>query len=329
MRILFLYDFIHDYVSDGLFHGLRLLLGKDCVDVPRYDCMYSPLGSGLRAKLRGRGFTMYGRLPDVPGLEADRFLWHMDLGSFDRVVVANIWYQWELVWRIAPRLKPEQLVVIDGDDSPRIFPWSRKFLSQPWAYLTPLQNARYFKRELYDGDPRGLPAIPGAIARRIRPPQSIEPISISIPEDLVREPSARGKVKTFTSHIVDPDVIALAGNATSSYAFEDEARYYDDIAGSRYGVTTKRAGWDCLRHYEIAAGGAVPCFRDLHLKPQHCAPHGLNESNCIPYRSADDLRRRLESITAAEYELLLNGAHRWVREHTTRAEAERFLAAIA
>jgi len=37
----------------------------------------------------------------------------------------------------------------------------------------------------------------------------------------------------------------------------------------------KRGGWDCLRHYEIAAAGAVPCVRQLEGKPSSCAPHGL------------------------------------------------------
>ena len=36
---------------------------------------------------------------------------------------------------------------------------------------------------------------------------------------------------------------------------------------SRFGVTTKKSGWDCMRHYELAASGCVPCFRDLEEKP--------------------------------------------------------------
>ena len=57
-----------------------------------------------------------------------------------------------------------------------------------------------------------------------------------------------------------------------------------------------------MTFHEIAANGAVPCFRDLHLKPATCAPHGMNDGNCISYRSGShDLASRLDSISESEY----------------------------
>ena len=43
----------------------------------------------------------------------------------------------------------------------------------------------------------------------------------------------------------------------------DERSYYEQYARSLYGITHKKAGLDCLRHYEILGAGAVPYFLGL------------------------------------------------------------------
>ena len=154
--------------------------------------------------------------------------------------------------------------------------------------------------------------------------KSVRPTAFSIPEEkIVAEPPA--KEKLFGSHIVDEEVAERLG-AASSHVFKREADYYRDLQVSRFGVTTKRAGWDCLRHYEIAANGAVPCFRDLDRKPQPCAPHGLRDGvNCLNYRDVDGLMRRVESIGDDEYERLQAGALEWARANSTRQRAVELL----
>jgi hypothetical protein len=109
--------------------------------------------------------------------------------------------------------------------------------------------------------------------------------------------------------------------------FDTEADYYADLRRSRFGVTTKREGWDAMRHYEIAANGCVPCFRDLDRKPAASAPHGLDETNSIAYRDHDDLMAALEGISDDRYTELQAGALAWARANTTRRRAEEFLAA--
>ncbi len=131
-------------------------------------------------------------------------------------------------------------------------------------------------------------------------------------------------MKRFPTHIVDKEVASLVGGQPT-YAFTSEDDYYRDLQASSFGITTKRAGWDCMRHYEIAANGAVPCFRGLDTKPETCAPHGLHEGNCIAYRSAEELVSRLDGLSVTEYSRLREGALNWVRENTTRVRALRFL----
>ncbi len=92
-------------------------------------------------------------------------------------------------------------------------------------------------------------------------------------------------------------------------------------------MTTKKAGWDALRHYEIAAAGAVPCFRDLDDKPATCAPFGLDRSNCLVYRDGGDLLAQVSALDDGAYARLQSAAIEWARASTTTARARQFLAA--
>ena len=49
---------------------------------------------------------------------------------------------------------------------------------------------------------------------------------------------------------------------SAAYAFKatEEKLYKQAYRDSYFGITKKKAGWDCMRHYEIIANGAVPFF---------------------------------------------------------------------
>ena len=137
-----------------------------------------------------------------------------------------------------------------------------------------------------------------------------------------------------------PDPSSLYGNGFTAFALLDdvpidrtdaierEADYYADLQASRYGITTKKAGWDCMRHYELAANGCVPCFRDLAGKPTTSAPHGLGDHNCVPYSDYADLRRRIDAIDEEGYRRLQAGAIEWARANSTRRRAEWLLSEL-
>jgi len=55
------------------------------------------------------------------------------------------------------------------------------------------------------------------------------------------------------------------------YRFFEENDYYDHYGKAHFAVTTKKGGWDCLRHYEILASGTLPYFLDI----QNCPPQTL------------------------------------------------------
>lgn len=71
--------------------------------------------------------------------------------------------------------------------------------------------------------------------------------------------------KTKSSFFSD---MSPLGNS-KKYTFHLEQEYYNHYAKSYFAVTTKKAGWDCLRHYEIAASGTLPYFLDIHKCPKN------------------------------------------------------------
>ena len=55
----------------------------------------------------------------------------------------------------------------------------------------------------------------------------------------------------------------------STYIYDTEETYYKQYAESMFGVTMKKNGWDCVRHYEIMANACVPLFLGLDQCPEN------------------------------------------------------------
>ena len=318
-RILFLTANVEDYLSDSLFHGLRTVLGDRVVDYPKSEIAYSNYGKEQIRELYGHGFTLYGLLPDLP-IERNKLLDRIHEGLFDVVVFGDVWRRFGMFVELFPSLKNTRAVALDGADFELVYPYNPLWWRRPQWWTLPRANRRvtYFKRELTSFS-RALRFLPGC--------PRLHPISFSIPEEKIAAELPQ-KTKDFASHVVDPEIAERLGRGRTSYAFDREEDYYRDLGEARYGITTKRGGWDCLRHYEIAANGTVPCFRDLDRKPPQCAPHGLTDENSVPYHDYADLMRKLDVIDDVRYAALQAGALAWARANTTRKRAQEFLGAL-
>lgn len=331
-RVLFIAGPSEDYLADGLFLGLRALLGERAVDHPRLDALYATVSAERRQQLYGRGFGLYALLPEI---EVDRL--HVDRqlaeGRFDVVIFSDIHRTYGRFVELLPLLEKSRVAVLDGADSPALYPYSGRYWRRPECWLLPRAHARYlyFKREWTEETIRSryYRLLPRALSAHAPVPRNLRPIAFSYPDEKILPEGARpDKQSLFPRHIVDPEVRARVAGASSAYAFDSEAAYHADLQQARFGITTQRAGWDCLRHYEIAANGAVPCFRQLWAKPSTCAPHGLDDSNCISYSGADDLMARIEALSPADYDSKQQGALRWARANSTRARARHVLAEL-
>jgi hypothetical protein len=333
-RVLYLHANSEDYLADSLLHGLRLVLGGDVVDVPRRDALYEDLAPDRRRKLYGRGFTLYGRLPDVD-VDRQRWMPRAFAGEFQVIVMGDIWRHWAPWVQLRPHLRElrrrgVRMAAIDGGDGPVMYPYGPTWWKQmrPWPLPRAHGHIALFKRELTPATAwiRYFGVLPPRVAER-RLARSVRPISFSIPEEHLA-PAEHPKTALLARHVVDPEVASVVDGGKTGYVFEHEQDYFADLRSARFGVTTKKAGWDCLRHYELAASGCVPCFRDLADKPARCAPHGLDDTNSVAYTDARELLRRLESMSQEEYERRQAGALAWAAQHTTRRVAERFLTEV-
>ncbi len=325
-RVLLVTTDSPDYMSDTLVHGLRLILGERLVETPRRDPLYSDFPDEWRGLQYGRGFTLYSGSLDPTPMDRSGSRERLAAGMFDLLVIGDIWRAYGAFVELLPVAGETPIAVVDGTDSEAPVPYEPTWWRRPgtWFLPRPHRHAAYFKRELTPRTTWFRSYLTNPRARR--PPRGMRPISFGIPEHLVLD-EVPPKTKDFPAHIVDPEVAGHVSAATS-YAFADEASYYADLRASRFGITTKRGGWDCMRHYELAASGCVLCFRDLDSKPGSCAPHGLDASNAIAYTDASDLMRRLEQLSAADEAELQHAALRWAAENTTRAVAARFLRAL-
>jgi len=97
---------------------------------------------------------------------------------------------------------------------------------------------KYFKREL--------------VSAR----DDILPVSFGFPEERIQIPV--NKIRS---------VAPLIPGEMSTYIYNDEASYYRQYNESLFGITTKKGGWDCLRHYEILGSQCIPWFLDIAFCP--------------------------------------------------------------
>jgi hypothetical protein len=86
----------------------------------------------------------------------------------------------------------------------------------------------------------------------------IRPVWIAVPEDRIVDcvPRKWSAFANFVTSGSSPEARSYKFSGTA----EDELEYHRTYRGALFGVTRKKAGWDCMRHAEILAAGSVPWF---------------------------------------------------------------------
>jgi hypothetical protein len=337
MRVLFLHSNIPNYVSDGLFHGLRSLHEHEVVDVPRHDVMYTDATPEMLKKTGSRGRTLYALLPpETEAIKSARVFWQRELGAYDLIIIADIAQMpavfAEVYNALGEREARKKLIIVDGYDSPARFPFFNikyHLKQRPWVFRLPLHKVMYFKREFVSEA-----GLYGSFAKIWGTGKSVNlhfPISMSIPESCIENIPAMDKTESFVQFNVDPGLKDLfegghfAEVGHTNFPFSTNEAYDNHLRKARFGITGKRAGWDCLRHYEYAAKGVILCFKQLDLKPTTCAPFGLDETNCIIYRNQDDLTHQIDAMKNEGYNFLQQNTYAWIKKFTTKEVAMRFI----
>jgi len=146
-----------------LFHGLRSLLGPDCVDVRRISFMYHDTPSPPF-------FTVYGLLPDIP-VDREDIPGKIRARYFDAVIYGSVHRNRDYFDEVRAVYPPSRIAYIDGEDD-----WS----------VAEIGPGLYFKRELNDGHPASYFPIEFCIPRekiRLDSPTKTRLMSPLIPGD--------------------------------------------------------------------------------------------------------------------------------------------------
>jgi hypothetical protein len=100
---------------------------------------------------------------------------------------------------------------------------------------------------------------------------TIFPLSFSIPDECVVNNIPN---KTYL-------LASLIPGDISTYIFKNKEKEYNEMyQKSRFAITKKKGGWDCLRHYEILMNGCIPLFENLNDCPNNTLttyPKHLND----------------------------------------------------
>jgi hypothetical protein len=327
MKILFLTLDNEDYLGESIFHGLRNIYGTNVVDFPKNRYMYNNCEIPNK-EIYGNGFSLYKTLVD---LEIDRNDIDKKIISnyFNLIIFSDFSKQFEFYFKYRKYLNNKNTVILDGNDYPKLYPFHGRFWKLFPLIFFDISYFKFltFKREWTTKTLKYRYFIPFSnilgfmLYRKI----SLRKISFSIPDVKIYKGEAI-KHKLFPRHIVDSTLLEKLNHSSFKYVFENEKDYYSDLQISKYGITTKRAGWDCMRHYEIAANGSVICFKKLKLKPEMCAPHDLVPGyNCLNYETYEDLMNQINSLTDLEYEQLRSRSLEWIKSKTTESVAKKFI----
>ena len=232
MKILYIAPSSDDFLSNSVFHGLRSLFGEDVIDVEPQLLLYKSASPESVKRMHGRGHTLSRTLDDIEidrtDIPAKIMSQYFDLIVFGVVNNASLRY--------------DSLSIINPQTVTEYNPKKNIVFLDGADSPDIKENIRnrgwYFKRELFLRD------------------SGLKPIGFSVPKEKIRDPSM---VKT---RLIAP----LVPGVGSTFIYDSETDYYDMYANSLFGLTWKKAGWDCLRHYEILAAGCMPLFVDIH----HC-----------------------------------------------------------
>jgi hypothetical protein len=246
VKILFLSQAgFPDYQHDVIFHGGRSLLGEDFIDYDRiwYQYKYDkekywdaeiPRWNQIMPESTRRAMSLYGLFEndnidrtDIDKKIKTRYFDFVIIGSVHRLLhtdSSHIHKEIELVSKTYPK---EKTIFIDGeDDSSQIVPIL-------------VNKGFYFKREL------------NTTNKFLQ--ERLHPIHFGIPkEKILRTYPEKNRV---LAHLIPGE--------QRTYIYKTEEEYYHGYQESYFGMTIKKGGWDCMRHYEILANRCIPYFPDL------------------------------------------------------------------
>ena len=225
-----------DYLNDTVFHGLVSLYGDDVID-SNYQWYLSKCDESRLLKLYGKGFTIANNLESRINLDRSNLEDKISQHYFDIIIYGSIWRCDDYYDLVCQHYNFSNIIMLDGED---------------YQYInTKYKKGLYFKRELF--------SYYNINENFVSYPLNVFPISFSIPE------SKFMNINVNKIYFESP----MTPNDKHTYIYDNEIDYYKQYNESYFGYTTKKGGWDCMRHYEIIATGCLPFFDNYEYCPKY------------------------------------------------------------
>ena len=263
-----------DYLSDLTLHGLRELEGNEVVDYPGSWHLYED-------EIKKRNY-------ETDLLWGKGFTYKNILSNYNAVDRSNIGKKIEqkyfdlIVYGNIRRSNlfiddvvkyDNKVIFIDGSDD--------NFIEEKYLKL-----GIYFKRECS------------------KTTQRIKPINLSVPKSKICK-----EIDRNPEYLIAP----LIPQKNKTYIYKNEQDYYKMYQKSIFGLTFKKVGWDCMRHYEIMMNGCIPFF--------------LNIQNCPKTTMTNFPKQKIYKINK-KYEFILNSQNPFkifIKEHQKKPVILYFL----
>lgn len=292
-----------DYLELSILHGLKSLMGKDLIDLPRKKILYGDFSEAKKKNLHGQGFSL---LNDIFEDNINR----TDLTDIDFVIYGSGHaYGEDCFIDEFDKLANKNSWVLDGHD---LYGNAEKMRKYKGELVIANQFKYSFKRELIFNE------------------NYVYPSGFGIPESCIRKIDLSRKNKLFQKTAPKHSLFLKQtdlGGTKNHHTFDDEEEYYDDMSTSWFGLTSKKGGWDSLRHYEIIASGSLLLFRDYKDKPINCSPQHLP---CFSYSSKKELlylinKLVVENKPTKEYKDMLERQREWLYENGTTVARAKYI----
>lgn len=215
-----------DYLSDCVLHGLRELAEIEVIDEPYCWYMYGNSFGPEKHNLN----SIYGKGFTIFGTLNDVEIDRLNIVQ----KIRQKYFDYVILARV-DQLPSFANEIFNNYDSKKIIILDG--LDHTGIDQEYYGKGLYFKRELIWSNPK------------------LFPISFSFPASKI-QPSIN-KVKPLAQ---------VVPNSDRKYLYDNEQDYYNDYNSSYFGKTFKKAGFDCLRHYEILGSNCLPYFIDI----EHC-----------------------------------------------------------
>lgn len=111
----------------------------------------------------------------------------------------------------------------------------------------------------------------------------------------------------------------------ASYKYETEESYYSQYSKALFGFTKKKAGWDCMRHYEILACNCIPYFPDILEKPSTTMMSYPVELQVKANQLFEKMSQSITSFDMVEWDKINIEFQKWFNENSRSEIYEKIL----